>query len=165
MVACLLCLIAFVPPSKAALSSDRPSFAVVTVIEDLGDIGRVFGAVALGGSLRRFRAVGSSVALMALTRNGTASISNLEERGKMLERAGWRVVPVVGASATKANAWRLGPEGLVDDARTTPLFERVLLLDNTILVKNGLVATRKGCLLYTSPSPRDLSTSRMPSSA
>ena len=143
VVACLLCLIAFVPPSKAALSSDRPSFAVVTVIEDLGDIGRVFGAVALGGSLRRFRAVGSSVALMALTRNGTASISNLEDRGKMLERAGWRVVPVVGASATKANAWRLGPEGLVDDARTTPLFERVLLLDNTILVKNGLVATRK----------------------
>ena len=26
-------------------------------------------------------------------------------------------------------------------------------------------ATAKGCLLYTSPSPRDLSTSRMPSSA
>ena len=26
-------------------------------------------------------------------------------------------------------------------------------------------ATRKSCLLYTSPSPRDLSTSRMPSSA
>ena len=25
--------------------------------------------------------------------------------------------------------------------------------------------TRNGCLLYTSPSPRDLSTSRMPSSA
>ena len=31
----------------------------------------------------------------------------------------------------------------------------------------GLMALRKefGCLLYTSPSPRDLSTSRMPSSA
>ena len=27
------------------------------------------------------------------------------------------------------------------------------------------LATRIGCLLYTSPSPRDLSTSRMPSSA
>ena len=27
------------------------------------------------------------------------------------------------------------------------------------------VAEEKGCLLYTSPSPRDLSTSRMPSSA
>ena len=27
------------------------------------------------------------------------------------------------------------------------------------------VITRKTCLLYTSPSPRDLSTSRMPSSA
>ena len=30
------------------------------------------------------------------------------------------------------------------------------------LIKNAL---KKSCLLYTSPSPRDLSTSRMPSSA
>ena len=29
----------------------------------------------------------------------------------------------------------------------------------------GLLSTVLGCLLYTSPSPRDLSTSRMPSSA
>ena len=29
----------------------------------------------------------------------------------------------------------------------------------------GLIAYIKSCLLYTSPSPRDLSTSRMPSSA
>ena len=28
-----------------------------------------------------------------------------------------------------------------------------------------IIARRYGCLLYTSPSPRDLSTSRMPSSA
>ena len=33
-------------------------------------------------------------------------------------------------------------------------------------IESGLEAPRgKGCLLYTSPSPRDLSTSRMPSSA
>ena len=32
-------------------------------------------------------------------------------------------------------------------------------IDNEILVQDGT------CLLYTSPSPRDLSTSRMPSSA
>ena len=30
---------------------------------------------------------------------------------------------------------------------------------------NGIEANDEGCLLYTSPSPRDLSTSRMPSSA
>ena len=30
---------------------------------------------------------------------------------------------------------------------------------------NGTVGDSFGCLLYTSPSPRDLSTSRMPSSA
>ena len=29
----------------------------------------------------------------------------------------------------------------------------------------SFVASGRGCLLYTSPSPRDLSTSRMPSSA
>ena len=32
-------------------------------------------------------------------------------------------------------------------------------------IKEKLVAYVKACLLYTSPSPRDLSTSRMPSSA
>ena len=33
------------------------------------------------------------------------------------------------------------------------------------LVGLGLNKIRRTCLLYTSPSPRDLSTSRMPSSA
>ena len=43
--------------------------------------------------------------------------------------------------------------------------------DETILIflpkdeNSGIVLRNKGCLLYTSPSPRDLSTSRMPSSA
>ena len=31
--------------------------------------------------------------------------------------------------------------------------------------KSTLIKVLSGCLLYTSPSPRDLSTSRMPSSA
>ena len=33
------------------------------------------------------------------------------------------------------------------------------------LARGVAVATYEACLLYTSPSPRDLSTSRMPSSA
>ena len=37
-------------------------------------------------------------------------------------------------------------------------------VDSSIFLEN-LNATSQGCLLYTSPSPRDLSTSRMPSSA
>ena len=37
-------------------------------------------------------------------------------------------------------------------------------IDRTSLFNSSLRAA-KGCLLYTSPSPRDLSTSRMPSSA
>ena len=34
-----------------------------------------------------------------------------------------------------------------------------------ILASSVAIARKKACLLYTSPSPRDLSTSRMPSSA
>ena len=34
----------------------------------------------------------------------------------------------------------------------------------SVIVVSSIIATH-GCLLYTSPSPRDLSTSRMPSSA
>ena len=37
--------------------------------------------------------------------------------------------------------------------------------NNTFLVYNSTNSQYESCLLYTSPSPRDLSTSRMPSSA
>ena len=39
------------------------------------------------------------------------------------------------------------------------------LSSNYPLNKKEIMSHIKGCLLYTSPSPRDLSTSRMPSSA
>ena len=45
---------------------------------------------------------------------------------------------------------------------TEQLADRVLRVTDDVMKGKGLV---KGCLLYTSPSPRDLSTSRMPSSA
>ena len=44
----------------------------------------------------------------------------------------------------------------------TPVREALKTLAGTGLV---VMSQYKGCLLYTSPSPRDLSTSRMPSSA
>ena len=37
--------------------------------------------------------------------------------------------------------------------------------NDTKLIITGCVAQAEGCLLYTSPSPRDRSSSRMPSSA
>ena len=47
-------------------------------------------------------------------------------------------------------------ESIVQDYRITPEYGN----------ETNFVLTRDGdCLLYTSPSPRDLSTSRMPSSA
>ena len=40
-----------------------------------------------------------------------------------------------------------------------------VILSTTMIFGNKYVAKHRTCLLYTSPSPRDLSTSRMPSSA
>ena len=37
--------------------------------------------------------------------------------------------------------------------------------DRSMITVANLIALYRTCLLYTSPSPRDLSTSRMPSSA
>ena len=53
----------------------------------------------------------------------------------------------------------------VDDSQTAAERERVFF-NNWSAVTNGKNVPEAGsCLLYTSPSPRDLSTSRMPSSA
>ena len=44
-------------------------------------------------------------------------------------------------------------------------FDETQLQEPDPILKVNLLAKGKACLLYTSPSPRDLSTSRMPSSA
>ena len=40
-----------------------------------------------------------------------------------------------------------------------------VMFNEDLIYDGKVVKSYKGCLLYTSPSPRDLSTSRMPSSA
>ena len=55
---------------------------------------------------------------------------------------------------------------LIDKVVQPPIkVAAVLLLIPIIRIRIGVVAVLHVCLLYTSPSPRDLSTSRMPSSA
>ena len=52
------------------------------------------------------------------------------------------------------------PEEVKEDIRQASEFEKKEIFDPT-----KVAALIDNCLLYTSPSPRDLSTSRMPSSA
>ena len=56
------------------------------------------------------------------------------------------------------------PEGLHRDLAPQEKVEKITDLDRNMMVKDTF-AEAGHCLLYTSPSPRDLSTSRMPSSA
>ena len=86
----------------------------------------------------------------ALTRFGSRTLAELIEPAIQYCESGFTVRPHV------SEFWNMPP---------------VAGRDANIAMVNKVPATRKiychpdGCLLYTSPSPRDLSTSRMPSSA
>ena len=54
---------------------------------------------------------------------------------------------------------------LVSSAHAQEAAQRAPEIATGYTEKAGVVAEKFICLLYTSPSPRDLSTSRMPSSA
>ena len=59
----------------------------------------------------------------------------------------------------------LGIESTCDETAAALVEDGRHLLSNVISTSVKEQALYGGCLLYTSPSPRDLSTSRMPSSA
>ena len=72
------------------------------------------------------------------------------------------------AAALRSSAWLLehisaqAPLLSLGDERSKQLFQK--LVDNYHRARQ-LIAESLGCLLYTSPSPRDVEESRMPSSA
>ena len=66
---------------------------------------------------------------------------------------------VASTRGHEADGFFLGISAGVEDVGSI-----AALVHGTTVGTNALLE-RKGCLLYTSPSPRDLSTSRMPSSA
>ena len=69
------------------------------------------------------------------------------------------------------NIYSQVPEPVGEQDRPIILYNAQVHIGNGTIIENGYICfdsgkiTHVGCLLYTSPSPRDLSTSRMPSSA
>ena len=62
----------------------------------------------------------------------------------------------------------IAPKSVIDVKQTDILMSRIVPNPNQprrIFGEKSLKQLSQSCLLYTSPSPRDLSTSRMPSSA
>ena len=82
---------------------------------------------------------------------GKLTVVEALELSKKLEEA-WGVSATVGASAPAAGGAPVEEKAEVD----------VIL---TGYNDNAKIPVRKNCLLYTSPSPRDATLSRMPSSA
>ena len=58
-------------------------------------------------------------------------------------------------------------EMMIRGAIAQTIYDEMLRDSNVVMLGEDIVGGMgtEGCLLYTSPSPRDLSTSRMPSSA
>ena len=73
----------------------------------------------------------------------------------------------MGLAETAGTDTRLSIADAIDGARTNnnAAVMESYLIEETAAVLKDFGAEPSGCLLYTSPSPRDLSTSRMPSSA
>ena len=81
--------------------------------------------------------------------------SGLEILAKFLKSKGIEIISTGGS----ANALRKAKIPVTDISNITGFPE---ILDGRVKTLHPKI---HGCLLYTSPSPRDLSTSRMPSSA
>ena len=81
---------------------------------------------------------------------------------EMLARAGWRVV-VLCRNAERAKFLKpMGVVGQVSAVSGNALSDSDL---EQVIAPADAVVNLVGCLLYTSPSPRDKRQSRMPSSA
>ena len=68
-------------------------------------------------------------------------------------------------SLTMGHAIIMGRKTFDSIGRLLPGRQTVIITRNPDFKFEGAVVVHSICLLYTSPSPRDLSTSRMPSSA
>ena len=69
-----------------------------------------------------------------------------------------------GASRSNPGEASVGVSILKDNIEIDTIKKRIGIATNNVAEYIGLIEALD-CLLYTSPSPRDLSTSRMPSSA
>ena len=91
---------------------------------------------------------------------GIDSLSNLDELGVSDPS---KLVPDGQSIAAGLGSGALGLLGLAGNLGNALL--RLLFVIAVALMVSVQPQAYRGCLLYTSPSPRDLSTSRMPSSA
>ena len=72
-----------------------------------------------------------------------------------------------GSQVTKLIARRVRESGVYSEVHPFNRVDKAMLkaFNPKAIILSGGPNSVTGCLLYTSPSPRDLSTSRMPSSA
>ena len=101
-----------------------------------------------------------------IVRSATKATKDIIEAGhnlKIIGRAGAGVDNIDLETANKKNVIVMNTPGGNTNATAEHTLSLLLSLTRSIPFANS--STHKGCLLYTSPSPRDQRGSRMPSSA
>ena len=111
------------------------------------------------------------VAAAMLSKLGTETVTDAE--GKEQEQASFNSIYMMSDSGARGSAQQIRqlagmrglmakPDGSIIETPITANFREGLNVLQYFISTHG---ARKGCLLYTSPSPRDATLSRMPSSA
>ena len=133
-----------------------------TPIRIEGEEGIVLGAVAGG------KGVGETLGIEPSVGIGGIEFAHLGSDGLVFENS------IIGKVKIRGSLVRFGEDedgiagsGHAADARVQHLGPSGTVFEGAVAELPVFVATDRpeSCLLYTSPSPRDLSTSRMPSSA
>ena len=77
----------------------------------------------------------------------------------MMQEADYWTTPIIASGIVQQDSSIMDLIGEHGNVATIPIYKPIDANES------GMEALNNDCLLYTSPSPRDLSTSRMPSSA
>ena len=138
------------------------------------------GLIELEEEQRNFFEAGAKISLIEEKERTVESVVTgaSRTRGRRLARAARRFVPRgYRGVVLRPSASERGDTGHVEEServdgeetRLVAAFDHVAVEsvdgEATVRVRVGVLELEFSCLLYTSPSPRDLSTSRMPSSA
>ena len=111
--------------------------------------------------------VGTDGTLSANNINATGIVtaSSFEGDGSQLTGVSGLATALSSSTTSVLNRFFKTPEEIPIGAGTSVSVTSDDASGNVAFCREGNIHVAVGCLLYTSPSPRDLSTSRMPSSA
>ena len=134
--------------------------AVIASIPELHVVGKAFNGIDAISLIKREQ---PDCALLDLSMPGANGLEVFQEAKRWAPNTRFAIITGISAASLFRNLYEAGIDGLfVKNTEPEIITSGILKIceGERVISKEAMT-----CLLYTSPSPRDLSTSRMPSSA